>query len=95
MLFEGFDWDAGNREKCRKHGMTLEDIESVFRGPVLLLPDPEPREPRQRAIGVTQDGRKAFIVFTMRRSKIRPLSARFMHRREIEAYEASYPDIHE
>jgi uncharacterized DUF497 family protein len=24
--FTGFDWDAGNREKCRKHGLTIEDI---------------------------------------------------------------------
>ena len=36
----GFDWDAGNQEKCLKHGLTLEEIESVFDGIVMVLPDP-------------------------------------------------------
>jgi hypothetical protein len=30
--FEGFDWDDGNRAKCVKHGLTIEQIESVSRG---------------------------------------------------------------
>jgi uncharacterized DUF497 family protein len=27
MEFDGFDWDAGNREKCRKHGVSTAEIE--------------------------------------------------------------------
>jgi len=30
MNIQGFDWDAGNREKCKNHGVSLEDVESVF-----------------------------------------------------------------
>lgn len=26
----GFDWDEGNREKCAKHGVTIEEIERIF-----------------------------------------------------------------
>jgi hypothetical protein len=25
----GLDWDAGNRKKCQKHGVTLEEIEAT------------------------------------------------------------------
>jgi uncharacterized protein len=27
----GFKWDAGNRAKCQKHGVSLEEIEDLFR----------------------------------------------------------------
>ena len=49
----GFDWDDGNQEKCLKHGLTLEEIESVFDGIVMVLPDPNHSgvEDRSRAIG--------------------------------------------
>ena len=30
MRIDGFDWDDGNWPKCAKHGLTKEDIESVF-----------------------------------------------------------------
>jgi len=30
VVAAGFDWDDGNREKCRKHGMTLAEIEHVL-----------------------------------------------------------------
>ena len=29
MAADGFDWDAGNRDKCLKHGLSLADIEHV------------------------------------------------------------------
>jgi uncharacterized DUF497 family protein len=50
----GFNWDEGNREKCRKHGVTIEEIEREIQ-------------------------KKRFI---------RPISARFMHAKEIKHYEA-------
>ncbi len=98
MKFEGFDWDRGNREKCLKHGMSLADIESVFGNPVVILPDKDnpAGEPRFRAIGRTASGRAAFIVFTMRgtaSAQLRPISARFMHKKEVKAYEEAYPDL--
>jgi predicted DNA binding CopG/RHH family protein/uncharacterized DUF497 family protein len=65
MDFEGFVLDRGNRSKCQQHGMRLDEIESVFPGPVVILPDKEnpAGERRFRAIGMTSQGRNAFVVF--------------------------------
>ena len=99
MEFAGFDWDSGNRKKCQIHGMSIAAIESVFDHPVVVLPDKEneQNEQRFRAIGSTSEGRKAFIVFTWRnrekRQLVRPVSARYMHKREVKNYEKDYPDV--
>jgi uncharacterized DUF497 family protein len=89
MEFDGFDWDLGNRSKCRRHGLSLTEIESVFSDRVLILDDPgnSEEEPRFRAIGVTAKGRRAFVAFTRRGNLIRPISARYMHKREVRRYE--------
>ncbi|MGZ8369058.1 MAG: hypothetical protein ACXWVK_10235 [Rhodoplanes sp.] len=42
----GFDWDEGNRDKCRKHGVALADIEAAFGQPMAVFPDPAHRRPR-------------------------------------------------
>ena len=92
--FAGFDWDAGNREKCERHGVPATEIEHVFHGVVAVHPDPEHSvaEQRYKAIGRTAGGRHVFVVFAIRRRAgkplIRPISARYMHRREVEHYEA-------
>lgn len=93
MDFDGFDWDDGNRDKCRKHGASLSEIESLFSGQPLVGPDlaNSLAEQRFRAAGTTAEGRALFVVFTWRTkgggTLIRPISARYMHRREIETYE--------
>ena len=95
----GFDWDDGNQEKCLKHGLTLEEIESVFDGIVMVPPDPNHSEveDRSRAIGRTIAGRYIFLVYTLRRRNgqtfIRPISARYMHRKEIDRYEKENPSV--
>jgi len=89
----GFDWDAGNREKCGKHGVSIAEIESVFAGPVAIYPDPAHSKDEERsiAIGRSASVRMVFAVFTLRerdgKTLIRPISARYMHRKEIEHYE--------
>jgi hypothetical protein len=54
-------------------------------------PDPSLVEKRYDAVGRTREGRFAFVVFTLRHSDlvtlIRPISARYMHRKEIDNYE--------
>ena len=37
--FSGFDWDEGNLQKCQKHGVSIEEIESVFVGTPAIGPD--------------------------------------------------------
>lgn len=50
-----------------------------------------------KAVGKTEEGRHVFIVFMLRIYEdafyIRPISARYMHRREIESYEEENPDF--
>ncbi|MFZ0423968.1 MAG: BrnT family toxin [Xanthobacteraceae bacterium] len=99
MEFAGFNWDDGNRKKCQKHGISIAEFESVFSRPVVILPDKDnPQgERRFRAIGSTSKGRHAFVVFTLRhhgmRALLRPISARYMHKREVKNYEKNYPDV--
>jgi uncharacterized protein len=48
-------------------------------------------ETRFRAVGMTEEGRSVFVVFTFRdrdgHRLIRPISARYMHKKEIDAFE--------
>jgi uncharacterized protein len=97
----GFDWDRGNRAKCEKHGLSVADIEGLFARPLAILPDAvhSQRENRFRAIGRTEKGRGVFLIFTLRRRGksedllIRPISARYMHKKEIDAFEKENPGL--
>jgi uncharacterized DUF497 family protein len=95
----GFEWDKGNRAKCEKHGLSVAAIEGLFARQLAILPDAahSQSERRFRAIGRTEKGRGVFIVFTLRRNGdeilIRPVSARYMHQEEIEAYEKENPGL--
>jgi hypothetical protein len=96
MDFDGFDWDKGNRDKCRRHGVATGTIEQLFRRGLIVLPDEEhsPSEQRFGALGRTGDGRGIFVVFTMRRAEtgllIRPISAGYMREKEVRRYEEIY-----
>jgi uncharacterized protein len=92
--FSGFEWDQGNRQKCQTHGVSIGEIEHVLaHAETLITPDPKHpgSEPRFLAIGRTQQGRYTFVVFTPRQraagTRLRPISARYMHKREIRKYE--------
>ena len=91
MKVAGFDWDNGNWPKCGKHGVSPEEIEQVLLGNPSVMLDPHPDEPRMRAIGRTKAGRFVFLVFMLRQDDVktllRPISARFMHQKEIDHYE--------
>ena len=91
MKLAGFDWDEGNWPKCGKHGVSREEIEQVLLNSPAVMPDPHQNEPRMRAIGKTAAGRYVFLVFMLReiaqQTYLRPISARFMHQKEIEPYE--------
>ena len=95
MLFnvKGFDWDRGNRTKCQQHGVSLAEIEALFRNRPRVAPDAKHscQEDRLLAVGRTDEGRALFVAFTVRvknkRRFIRPVSARYMHAKELAAYE--------
>ena len=92
----GFDLDDGNWPKCGKHGVTKDEIEAFFQFTPSVMPDPHPDEPRMRAIGKSKSGRYLFLVFMFRsvegQAFIRPISARYMHRKEVEHYEKTRPE---
>lgn len=91
----GFDWDVGNFEKCQKHGLSLDDIDFIFRNNPKIAPDVghSQIEKRYIAIGRNENRKYAFVAFTMREIEgeqfIRPISARFMHSKEVRNYETS------
>jgi uncharacterized DUF497 family protein len=97
----GFDWDDGNREKCQKHGVSITKVEGLFARPHALRVDVERSMAgkRLKAIGRTASGRLIFVAFTLRDREamtyIRPISARYMYRREIEHYEEENPGLSE
>nr|VFJ57169.1 MAG: hypothetical protein BECKDK2373B_GA0170837_10643 [Candidatus Kentron sp. DK] len=88
-----FDWDEGNWPKCGKYGLSRREIEYVLLHDPLILPDRHPPGPETRfnAVGQNEKDRYVFVVFTFRNKEtnwfIRPISARYMHRKEIENYE--------
>lgn len=98
-MFSGFDWDKGNQEKCQKHGVSAAEIEALFDDALAMLPDPRHAkvEERFKAIGKAQHGRYIFLVFTIRvkgtERLIRPISARYMHQKEVEQYAKENPDV--
>jgi len=84
----GFDWDEGSSRKITgKHGVSQAEAEQVFfNQPLLAVADPKhsAREQRYHALGITDDGRRLHITFTLRvaGTLIRVISARGMHRKE-------------
>ena len=92
MKISGFDWDEGNWPKCSKHGVSRAEIEQVLMGAPAVMADLHPDEPRMRAIGKTKAGRYVFLVFMLReisdKTWLRPISARYMHDKEIDRYES-------
>jgi len=90
---EGFQWDKGNAPKIwNRHQVTpIECEELFFNRPLVISEDlgHSVKEQRLYALGRTDDGRRLFVVFTIRERLIRVLSARDMSRKERKAYESS------
>ncbi|WP_421761410.1 BrnT family toxin [Devosia sp.] len=88
------DWDSGNIEKCRKHGVTRDEIEAMFAsGTAWSFPDVAHSQSEDRfiAVGRSRSGRPLFVIFTLRQADgvplVRPVSARYMHAKEVKRYE--------
>jgi uncharacterized DUF497 family protein len=99
LQFDGFDWDRGNKAKCQKHALSTALIEILFARPLAIIPSAADSQEERRfcAVGQTGSGRRVFLVFTLRRKGdkqlIRPISARYMHKKEIESYEKENPAV--
>ena len=87
----GFEWDKGNLDKSyKKHSVTQGEAEELFIDPdVLLLDDAKhsQKEERSIAIGKTTNRKIPFTVYTVRKDKIRIISARTANKKERRRYE--------
>lgn len=88
---DGFDWDVGNIDKnCVRHGVAQSECEEVFFNLPLLITDDlrhSQQEKRYYVLGQTNANRKLFLVFNLRETKIRGISARDMNQKERKVYE--------
>ena len=90
--FEGFDWDEGNIEKnWLAHQVTPQKAEQVFFNRPLIVADDVKHSRSEKwylVLGQTDEDRPLFIAFTVRKRRIRVISARDMNRRERKVYES-------
>jgi uncharacterized DUF497 family protein len=94
-----FDWDDGSRNQCQRHGVSIVEIETLFRRAIVILPDAahSVMEEHFSAEGKTEEDRHVVIALTLRVYRdvfySRPISARDMYRREIESDEEENPNL--
>lgn len=88
----GFEWDKHNADKIwNKHHVTLSECEQIFFNLPIIIADDEKhskKEKRYYALGHTDINRLLFIAFTIRKDRIRIISARNMSRKERKVYQA-------
>ena len=86
-----FDWDSANIEKnWKKHNVGQKESEEIFGNkPLIILKDVKHSQVEDRfiAYGATNKNRKLHIVFTVRKDKIRVISARNQSKKERSFYE--------
>ncbi len=87
---KGFIWDKGNIDKnWKKHRVTSTECEEAFFDEnKVVLKDVlhSGEEERFIILGKTRENLLLFVVFTVRRKKIRVISARDVNRRERKLY---------
>ena len=87
----GFEWAEGNITKnWDKHDVSVIECEQIFfNKPLIVKKDKKHSnfENRYYVLGRTNMDRSLFVVFTVRKDKIRIISARDMTDAEIERYE--------
>jgi uncharacterized protein len=87
-----FEWDSGNEQKnWLKQKVTSEEAEEPFFSDDYIIledtPHSQAQEQRFILLGKTTQERLLFIVFTIRTDKIRIISARDAHKKEVVFYE--------
>ena len=85
-----FEWDKGNIGKNNIHGVAEDEAEEpFFDEQKKTFPDRlhSGKEERFRIIGKTKLERLLFIAFTIRKKRIRIISARDANKKEVPLYE--------
>lgn len=85
-----FEWDQANFNKnLLKHNVSNEEIEQVFwddQKKIFVDSKHSLTEKRHILLGKTFENRVLFIVFTIRKNKIRVISARDLNKKELNLY---------
>lgn len=88
---EGFEWDQWNVNKnWEKHKVDYKECEEIFiNEPVRIFDDNihSKSEKRYAALGKTNKGRCLVVFFTIRKKKIRIISARDQGQKDRKVYE--------
>jgi uncharacterized DUF497 family protein len=88
----GFEWDQANAQKIwKKHRVSPFECEQIFFHRPLVVADDlqhSQGESRYYVLGRTDDRRLLFLVFTIRRNRIRVITARDMSRKERRVYQS-------
>ena len=87
----GFQWDKHNIQKnWEKHKVSpVECEQAFFNRPLIIVKDVHHSREEERfyALGKTDQDRKLFIAFTIRKKLIRVVSSRDMSKKERKVYE--------
>jgi hypothetical protein len=82
-----FEWDEANREHIARHGITPEEFEEGMNGNPLELGSAEIKgEHRTKVAAITARGRFLEMIYTVRRGKIRAVTAFPVDERKREQY---------
>ena len=84
-----FDWDAAKSEaNSNKHGISFDEAQDIFDGPVLTWVDDRQDygENRHISLGALSPSAVLVVIHTERGDKIRLISARKANRRERKVY---------
>lgn len=86
-----FEWDKGNIDKSyQKHGIATNQTEEIFLDESLgIIKDIKHSQKEKRfiALGKTFQNKVLFVIFTIRKDKIRIISARIANKKERSRYE--------
>ncbi|SRR3989344_4160256 len=95
---EGFDWDKGNLEHVRRHGVNYKECEQVFFNKPFLVNEDNAHsqiEERFEVLGRTRNERLLFVVFTFRGKTIRVVTARDQSKKERKQFSQPGGEIYE
>ncbi len=84
----GFEWDKWNVDKSyKKHGITPNETEEVFLDERVIVKKDLKHQQEERFIAIGRTGvRVLFVVFTIRKDKIRVISGRQANKKERGVY---------
>ena len=87
----GFQWDKQNIQKnWEKHKVSpAESEQAFFNKPLIVAKDVKHSQEEERfyALGKTDQDRRLFIAFTIRKKLVRVISSRNMNKKERKNYE--------